>query len=63
MKGKGHPGFRSTDLAEAKRRVKGLAPTDAPTIPECIQPTDLTDVIDEANGDEFLGTDKAATPA
>ena len=63
MKGKGHPDFRSTDLAEAKRRVKGLAPTDDPTIPECIQPTDLADVINEANGDEFLGTDKAATPA
>ena len=63
MKATGHTDFKNVEMDEVKRRARGMVPTDEPTIPPEIVPCDLGDVLEEDANEDFLGTDKAATPA
>jgi len=62
----GHPDYKhltAKELSNIDRRAREMAPTDAPTIPPEVLPTDLADIVDVGNDEDFLGADKAATPA
>ena len=65
-KDSGHTDFRRVNMESVRRQVarmtRGAGP-DEPIIPPDIQPSELEQALGEGRGDEFIGTDKAATPA
>jgi len=58
----GHPDYAGIDMRGVEVRARRWLPTDAPTVPPEILPDGYLDV-SGSEDDEFLGTDKAATPA